>query len=116
MSIWSAVFTVSSFDCPDCSMSREATVTNVKGTPTNSPMMEFSCQGLTVKQSGFYLLRPIETDSSNMHLPHIFVPSGNIETNCVSTVWLDKGDAITFKTKTQDMKYLKGFQIRVHKV
>jgi len=106
-----AVFNISSFDCPDCNERTATTISNVKGTPTDSPMMEFTCQGLTVKKSGFYLLRPIVGGSFQ-----VLVPTGNIELGCVSTVWLDKGASITFKIKKQDIVDLVGFQLRVHKV
>merc|ERR1711892_131026 len=106
-----AVFNISSFECPDCNERTATTISNVKGTPTDSPMMEFTCQGLTVKKSGFYLLRPIVGGSFL-----VFVPTGNIELGCVSTVWLDKGASITFKIYKEDIMDLVGFQLRVHKV
>merc|ERR1719347_143606 len=111
----SSVFTIKGFDCPDCNERMETTVSNLSGTPTNSPMMEFTCQGLTATQSGFYLLRPIGTRDRSTGF-HIFVHGENIELGCVSTVWLEKGDSVTFKTTTEGRKKLIGFQIRVHLV
>jgi len=112
-----AVFNISSFDCPDCTERTITTVSNVKGTPTDSPMMEFTCQGLTVKNPGFYAVLPIGDRNKDMLPVYVFGPAVNrLLLGVVSMVWLNKGDAITFKISTHGIKYLVGFQLRVHKL
>jgi hypothetical protein len=118
-------FTIHSFDCPDCVDGQWMTIMNVKGTPTNNSMMEFSCSGLKVKQAAFYLLLPVLPKDDPKRRTHvqIFV-SGSDQADwiplelysTVSTVWLDQGDVIIFKTTTRDMKFVPGTMIKVHAV
>jgi hypothetical protein len=120
-------FTIQSFDCPDCINGQWMTITNVKGTPTNNSMMEFSCSGLSVKQAAFYLLLLVlpKDDPARRNPPHvqIFVSGSDASRpmplemgSTVSTVWLNPGDVITFKTTTRDMKSVPGTMIKVHAV
>merc|ERR1711892_125121 len=107
-----AVFNITSFDGTDV---RTGTlVSNVKGTPTNSPMMEFSHEGLTVKQSGFYLLRIVSNDGP--FAVDINFPYGRMQYRVVTTGWLEEGDVFEFRIEKQDKKYLVGLQLRVQRV
>ena len=76
-------------------------------------MMEFTCQGLTAKSSGFYLLKPLGAWDRSPGFA-VLVGGGNIELGCVTTVWMDRGDSVTFKTTATGSKNLLGFQIRMH--
>ena len=114
-----AMFTITGFECPDCTDGSWHTITSLQGTPTNSPMMEFTWTGLTVKQDGFYLISPeLPIDPSGRPLDHIkiFVPDGPIELTCVSTVWLNQGQEITFKTTARDREFVAGTGLRIQKI
>ena len=117
------IFNLTGFDCPDCTEDFARTITNLTGTPTNSSLMDFTFWGLTLKQSGFFLLMPINTWGRGAWF-HVKVPSPNInswegldlEGTHITIVWLNKGDTISFKATTAGKSQLKGFQIRVQKI
>jgi len=118
-----AIFNLTGFDCSDCNEDLPRTITNLTGTPTNSSLMDFTFWGLTVKQSGFFLLMPINT-WERQALFQVMVPSPNVnswegldlEGTHITIVWLNKGDTISFKATTAGISQLKGFQIRVQKI
>ena len=107
-----SIFTITGFNCPDCNDRMKTTVSNLRGTPTTALMMEFTCQGLTAKSSGFYLLQPLGVWDRSPGFA-VLVDGDNIDLGCVTTVWLNKGDSVTFKTTTKGSKNLIGFQMRM---
>ena len=87
--------------------------------------MEFSCPGLVLKQSGFYVVLPIFPDpDSNHHNPGkpVWVIPRTNSWDCIpeskppATIWFDKGDEINFRTTTENMERVPGTIIRVKKI